>query len=102
MWDITWLPSNVKGLYYKLYPIEDLFSRYPVGWEVHDKETGELAADLLERSILAQRCALKPIILHSDNGAPMKSFTLKAKMEALGVAALGVKKPTSNEQLTLL
>jgi len=97
MWDITWLPSCVKGLYYKLYLIEDLFSRYPVGWEVHEEETGELAAELLERTMLAQRCSMTPVVLHSDNGAPMKSFTLKAKMEALGVASSFSRPRVSND-----
>ena len=35
MWDITWLPGPVKGLYYYLYLILDLYSRMIVGWEVH-------------------------------------------------------------------
>jgi putative transposase len=97
MWDVTWLPSRVKGQYYKLYLFEDLFSRYPVGWEVHDEETGELAADLLQRSVLAQRCAMKPLVLHSDNGAPMKSYTLKAKMEALGITSSFSRPRVSND-----
>src|SRR5690606_36749742 len=73
-WDVTWLPGAVKGQFYKLYLIEDIFSRYPVGWEVHEEETGELAAELVQRSVLAQGCATRPLVLHSDNGAPMKSY----------------------------
>ncbi len=96
-WDITWLPRKVQGQYYKLYLIEDIFSRYPVGWEVHEEETGELAADLLQRSVLAQRCAMRPIVLHSDNGAPMKSYTLKAKMEALGIIGSWNRPRVSND-----
>ena len=80
------------GKYYKLYLIEDIFSRYPVGWEVHEDETGELAAELLQRSVLAQRC-----VLHADNGAPMKSYTLKAKMETLGVTASHSRPRMSND-----
>ncbi len=97
MWDITWLPSQVKGEYYKLYMIEDLFSRYPVGWEVHTEETGELAAELLQRSVLTQRCSMNPLVLHSDNGAPMKSYTLKAKLEMLGIASSFSRPRVSND-----
>ena len=97
MWDVTWLPSRVKGQYYKLYLFEDLFSRYPVGWEVHEEETGELAADLLQRSVLAQHCTMKPLVLHADNGAPMKSYTLKAKMEALGITSSFNRPRVSND-----
>jgi putative transposase len=96
-WDVTWLPGAVKGQFYKLYLIEDVFSRFPVGWEVHDEETGELAAELVQRSVLAQRCANRPLVLHSDNGAPMKSYSLKAKMEALGIVASHSRPRVSND-----
>lgn len=41
-WDITYLHSQIKGLYYKLYMILDIFSRKIVGWEVWKDESGEL------------------------------------------------------------
>lgn len=96
-WDVTWLPGAVKGQFYKLYLIEDIFSRFPVGWEVHEEETGELAADLVQRSVLAQRCATRPLVLHSDNGAPMKSYSLKAKLEALGIVPSHSRPRVSND-----
>lgn len=96
-WDITWLPSNVKGQFFKLYLIEDIFSRYPVGWEVHHEETGELAAELLQRSVLNAGGLARPLVLHSDNGASMKSFTLKAKLEALGIATSFSRPRVSND-----
>ncbi|PMM12706.1 integrase, partial [Vibrio breoganii] len=86
-WDITYLPSPVKGLYYYLYLIEDIFSRKIVGWEVHHKECGQLAAELLQRTVHREQCFKKPLVLHSDNGAPMKSLTMRAKVEELGITA---------------
>lgn len=47
---ITYLPSKVRGQYYYLYLIEDIYSRKAVGWEVHEAESGESAAALLQRS----------------------------------------------------
>ena len=44
MWDITFLPSLVRGQFYSLYLVEDLYSRKIVAWEVHEREAGELAA----------------------------------------------------------
>lgn len=96
-WDVTWLPGAVKGQFYKLYLIEDIFSRFPIGWEVHDEETGELAAELVQRSVLAQRCATRPLVLHADNGAPMKSYSLKARLEALGIVASHSRPRVSND-----
>lgn len=43
-WDITYLKSPVRGQYYYLYLIEDIYSRKAVGWEVYEHESGERAA----------------------------------------------------------
>jgi putative transposase len=96
-WDVTWLPAAVKGQFYKLSLMEAIFSRYPVGWEGHEEESGELAADLVQRSVLAQRCAARPLVLHADNGAPMKSYSLKAKLEALGMVPSHSRPRVSND-----
>jgi putative transposase len=64
---------------------------------VHEEETGELAAELVQRSVLAQRCATRPLVLHSDNGAPMKSYSIKAKLEALGIVASHSRARVSND-----
>lgn len=96
-WDITYCPSRVGGLFYYLYVIEDIFSRKIVGWEVHERECGKLAAELLQRTVLREQCLNQPLVLHSDNGAPMKSVTLKAKMEALGISGSHSRPRVSND-----
>lgn len=83
-WDITYLPSSVRGKYYYLYLIEDIYSRKTVGWEVHENEDGAKAAVLLQRSVISEQCLREPLVLHSDNGTPMKSATLLSKMYELG------------------
>lgn len=67
-WDITYLPSSVRGKYYYLYLIEDIYSRKTVGWEVHENEDGAKAAVLLQRSVISEQCLREPLVLHSDNG----------------------------------
>lgn len=96
-WDITYCGSTVRGQYYYLYLIEDIFSRKIVGWEVHDEENGELAAQLLQRTVLREQCFNQPLVLHSDNGAPMKSVTFKAKMEELGITGSHSRPRVSND-----
>lgn len=86
-WDVTWLPSEVRGRFFYLYLISDLYSRYGVHWEVHEVECGELAAALIEQAIWRERCYERKPILHSDNGGPMKSVTLRHKLLDLGVAS---------------
>ena len=79
-WDITWLPSVVRGRWYYLYLVEDVFSRKIAGAEVHETENGGLAAALMQRTVLHERCYRHPLVLHADNGAAMKSQTLQAKL----------------------
>ena len=86
-WDITYLPTRVRGMFFYLYMIVDVFSRKIVGWEVHLRESGFHAAVLVQKAILSEGCLLSPPVLHSDNGAPQKGFTLRAKLENLGVTA---------------
>ncbi len=84
-WDITYLQTPVRGLYFYLYLIIDVWSRKIVGAQVEDRESPDLAALLFESSCLG----LDPsgIVLHADNGGPMKGSTMKATLERLGVLA---------------
>ena len=84
-WDITYLSSTIKGQFYYLYLFEDIYSRKIVGYEIYEQECGDRAAKLLQRCMLREQCLNTPLVLHSDNGAPMKAQTMKAKMEELGV-----------------
>ena len=38
-WDITYLPSTVRGQYWYLYAVLDLFSRKTVAWQVYANES---------------------------------------------------------------
>lgn len=97
-WDITYLPSAVKGQYWYLYLFEDIYSRKAVGWEVCAQESGEEAATLLSRCVLSEQCYRAPsLVLHSDNGAPMKSSTLLAKMYELGITPSRGRPRVSND-----
>jgi len=84
-WDVTWIASPVRGLFYYLYTIVDVWSRKIVGWEVYPSETGELAATLLSRTVLAERCRDTDLVLHADNGSVQKSSTLRATLDSLGI-----------------
>lgn len=96
-WDITWLPSPIRGMYFYLYMIVDIYSRKIVGWEVNPVETAELAAKLLHKAILTEGCLLNPPVLHADNGGPQKGFTMRAKLEALGVTPSYSRPRVSND-----
>ena len=75
-WDITWLPGPARGIYYYLYLILDVFSRKIVGWEIHEEETSDHASRLVLRTHLREGVGVQPLVLHSDNGSPMKGASL--------------------------
>lgn len=97
MWDITYLPTRTVGQHYYLYMVEDLFSRYGVHWEVHTRESGELAAKLMTQAVMKCCRTNQRPVLHSDNGSPMKSFTMRAKLEALGIKPSYSRPRVSND-----
>jgi putative transposase len=85
-WDITYLRSLVRGQFFYLYLVEDVWSRKIVGWAVHDEESAEHAAALIERiRVDAGNIDLTGWVLHSDNGGPMKGATMLATLQRLGV-----------------
>lgn len=96
-WDISYFPSKVRGQFWYLYLILDIYSRKIVAWEVHDKESGELASSLINRAVVAERCVNKPMVLHSDNGAPMTSHTFQSKLAYLGIIPSHSRPRVSND-----
>lgn len=83
-WDISYLPGPVQGMFYFLYLVLDVYSRKIVAHEVHAEESGELAARLIEQACARERIRT-PLVLHQDNGSPMKASTFVAKLDELGI-----------------
>lgn len=86
-WDITYLRSAVRGSFHYLYLIEDVWSRKIVGWAVHDEEDMEHAAALITSASASTQADARNLVLHSDNGGPMKGSTMLATLQRLGIVA---------------
>lgn len=84
-WDITYLPTQIRGLYFYLYMIVDVYSRKIVGWNVHGEESSDHAAKLIKQACIDENVAEGELVLHSDNGGPMKGATMLAMLQVLGV-----------------
>jgi putative transposase len=85
-WDISYLPTQIRGYYFYLYMIVDIFSRKIVGWSVHDVESSEHAAKLIKQACLDEKIPEETLlVLHSDNGSSMKGATMLAMLQTLGV-----------------
>lgn len=86
-WDITYLRSSVTGMFFYLYLFVDVWSRKVVAYDVRETECTEHASMMLEEAMAAEGLTDVDLVLHADNGSPMKGATLKATMERLGVIA---------------
>jgi putative transposase len=84
-WDISYLPAQIQGLYFYLYLMMDIYSRKIVGFSVHESESSEQASLLLKQACLDENVMQHQLVLHADNGAPMKGLTMLAMLEKLGV-----------------
>ena len=84
-WDITYLPTTVRGRFFYLYLFLDVWSRKILGWGVHDEQCGEFAAGLLEATCDSLGIDTDGIVLHSDNGKPMKGSSMLSTIQWLGL-----------------
>ena len=96
-WDITYLPTLVIGAYFYLYLFMDIFSRKIVGWQVYDTESSALASEVMRDICEREHIAPDQVVLHSDNGSPMKGATMLATLQSLGVMPSFSRPAVSND-----
>jgi transposase InsO family protein len=96
-WDITYLPTPVVGIYFYLYLFMDIYSRKIVGWQVYEMESSELASEVMRDICARENIAPKQVVLHSDNGSPMKGATMLATLQKLGVVPSFSRPACSND-----
>jgi len=96
-WDITYLKSPVRGMYFYLYMVMDVWSRKIVAWDVHDAESSENAAALLTAAYRREGVTPGSLVVHMDNGSPMKGATLLATLQRLGVTTSYSRPSVSND-----
>jgi putative transposase len=96
-WDITKLRAAQKWTYYYLYVLLDIFSRYVVGWMLAHRESGELAARLVEETCVKQNVEAGQLVVHADRGSAPKSKSLAQMLTDLGVEASHSRPRVSND-----
>lgn len=94
-WDITKLKGPSTGVWYQLYVIIDIYSRYIVGYLVAAEESGELAQTLIADAIDRQDQA--PHTVHADRGTSMTSKTVAGLLGDLGVTRSHSRPKVSND-----
>ncbi|MBL8470303.1 MAG: transposase, partial [Rhodocyclaceae bacterium] len=96
-WDITKLLGPCKWSYFYLYVIIDIYSRYVVSWLVADRESAELANQLIEHAVKTQGIDPGRLTLHADRGASMKSKPVAQLLADLGVTKSHSRPHTSDD-----
>jgi putative transposase len=95
-WDITKLKGPVRGVYYLLYVMIDIFSRKAVHWEIWPTENGVLAKEFIQHAI-ATNNGIKPRSIHADRGTSMTSGTVTGLLALLGIDQSHSRPHVSND-----
>lgn len=96
-WDITKLKGPAKWVYYHLYVIIDIFSRYVVGWMLAHRESGDLAKQLIEETCERQGIVANQLIVHSDRGSAMQSKPVVGLLSRLDITKSNSRPHVSND-----
>ena len=85
-WDITKLKGPAKWSCFHLYVILDIFSRYVVGWLIAERESAELAEQLIAETVSRHAIEAGCLTLHADRGTSMRSKPVAALLVDLDIA----------------
>ena len=96
-WDITYLRGPRKGVYYYLYVILDIYSRYVVGWLLGQVESTDLAHQLIEEIFRKEGVLPGELVLHADRGSVPASTGLDKLFEDLGLTRSHSRPRVSND-----
>lgn len=96
-WDITKLAGPERGVYYNLFVIIDIFSRYVVAWMIAPAETGELAEAFIAEALAGQGIGREQLTIHADRGTSMTSKPVAQLLVDLGVARSHSRPHVSND-----
>ena len=96
-WDLTKLRGPTKWTYYYLYTIIDVYSRYVVGWLIAQRESAQLAEQLIAETCRKQGIEPEELTLHADRGGSMRSKTVALLLADLGVTKTHSRPHVSND-----
>jgi putative transposase len=96
-WDITKLQGPGRGVFYELYVIIDIYSRYVIAWMVAPSESAELAKAFIADAIAGQGIDRDTLTIHADRGSSMTSKPVAQLLLDLGVARTHSRPHVSND-----
>lgn len=96
-WDITKLPTLAKGIYFALYVVLDLYSRFVVAWTVARTELASVARVMLADACIEHGITPGNLKVHSDRGSIMKAQPLAQLYANLGIERTLSRPRVSND-----
>ena len=84
-WDITFLRTSVRGMFFYLYLFLDVWSRKILAAQVFEQESMQHSARLFQKACFTHAVSPESLVLHADNGGPMKGSTMLVMLQKLGV-----------------
>jgi transposase InsO family protein len=96
-WDITYMRGPVRGMFFYFYAVMDVWSRKIVGWTLQAEESAEHAKAMIGAACEREGVERDQLVIHSDNGGPMKAATLLAFLQARGVIPSFSRPGVSND-----
>lgn len=96
-WDITRLKGHYHGLWYFLYVMLDIFSRYVVGWMVAGHESSRLAQHFIRQTVQRNLEQGQHVTVHNDRGSPMKAAQTQELFCLLGLSQSFSRPRTSDD-----
>lgn len=96
-WDITFLQTDVKGIFFYLYLIMDIYSRKIVGFDIFSEQLAEHSSMVITESCKSEGINKCQLTLHSDNGSPMKGSTMLSTLQKLGIIPSFSRASVSND-----
>ncbi len=94
-WDITKLRGPARGIFYQLYVLIDIYSRFNPSWIISPVEDSALAADFIAEAI--DRNGTAPHTVHADRGTSMTSKPVSALLADLGITRSHSRPHVSND-----
>lgn len=94
-WDITKLPTPIRGQFYEFYVAVDIYSRYVVAYRVEPIESDELAKDMFIDAFGREHA--KPQVVHSDGGPSMTSTIITEFFKTMTVRTSRNRPRVSND-----
>jgi transposase InsO family protein len=77
--------SRIRGVFYYLYLVVDVYSRKIVAARVYGEESPLHSAALIQEAVDREGVDAGDLVLHADNGGPMKGSTMLATLQRLGI-----------------